>query len=295
MRSGTAGRRGLATVLSLVALAATGCSAGTAQHPRALPRASASRPPIPTPSMSARPEAGSPIPKPPRWLGTRALPVTGNGFGEVRPTPRGLRRRAFTLPDELAALPGHAFAVRVTSPAPREVLRRSTWHRGCPVAASALSWVRLTFWGFDSRRHTGELLIATAVTRPVASVFRRLYRARFPIEQMTITTRAELAATPTGDGNNTGAFVCRRSTGSATFSEHAYGRAVDINPFQNPYHHGGVVLPELATSYLDRDRRRPGMVSPEGIVVAAFARIGWRWGGSWHESVDYQHFSASGR
>jgi D-alanyl-D-alanine carboxypeptidase len=30
-------------------------------------------------------------------------------------------------------------------------------------------------------------------------------------------------------------------------------------------------------------------------VVAAFASIGWEWGGNWVSLKDYQHFSASGR
>jgi hypothetical protein len=69
---------------------------------------------------------------------------------------------------------------------------------------------------------------------------------------------------------------------------------VDVNPFQNPYHKGPVVLPELATAYLDRAESRPGMVQPGGPVVRAFAAIGWPWGGNYQSLKDYMHFSASG-
>ena len=232
--------------------------------------------------------------RPPAWLGQRVLPRQANGFGEIRPTPPELDPRRFTLPDRLPPLPGTGFASRVTTPAPPSVLRRSTWSAPCPVAASDLSWVRLTFVGFDGRRHTGELLVNRSVAADLVSVFRRLYAVRFPLEEMRITRKPELTAPPTGDGNNTGAFVCRPTTGGSSYSQHAYGLAIDVNPFQNPYLKGDLVLPELASSYLQRGRVRPGMFGAGGPVVRAFASIGWEWGGDWRTLKDYQHFSQNG-
>ncbi|MCW2761198.1 MAG: family peptidase [Marmoricola sp.] len=232
---------------------------------------------------------------PPPWLGKRVLPRNAGGFGEVRPTPPELVQRRFTLPDQLPALPGAGFASVVETPVPAEVLARSTWKRGCPVAAADLSWVRLAFWGFDNRRHTGELLVNSSVDDEAVTVFRRLYAARFPIEEMRITRRDELDAPPTGDGNNTGAFNCRPTTGGSSYSQHAYGLAVDVNPFQNPYVNGDVVIPELSSSYLDRGWVRPGMITAAGPVVRAFDAIGWTWGGTWQSLKDIQHFSQNGR
>ena len=236
---------------------------------------------------------------PPVWLGKRTLPVTAAGVGEIRPTPTELRDRRFTLPDTLPRLPGRDCASRVVSPAPAGVIARSTWVPGCPVDASGLAWLRLTFWGFDDARHTGELLVNAAVADDVVGVFRDLYRARFPIEEMRITTRAELLRQqqhPTGDGNDTESFVCRPKAGQTSgFSEHAYGLAIDVDPFQNPYVKGPVVLPELASAYLDRGDVRPGMILPGGPVVRAFAGIGWGWGGDWHTLTDLQHFSLHDR
>lgn len=275
-----------------IALAAllfgTACGAS---NPSAPPRVEA---PPPSPSSSSVP-VPSPGTVPPAWLGTRVLPTTAAGFGVRRPTPPELRDRRFTLPDSLPMLPGNGFASRVTDPAPADVIARSTWAPGCPVEASDLAWLRLTFWGFDDRRHTGELLVNHAAVAPLTAVFRRLYAARFPLEQMTITTKAEQTAPPTGDGNDTSAFNCRPVRGGTTYSQHAYGLAVDVNPFQNPYEKGGLVLPELAGAYTDRAWRRPGMIEPDGVVVRAFAAAGWGWGGSWHSLKDLQHFSANGR
>jgi hypothetical protein len=232
---------------------------------------------------------------PPAWLGTRPLPRTADGFGKIEPTPAELRERRFTLPDALPSLPGRGFASRITTPAPASVVERSTWAPGCPVAARDLSWIRLTFRGFDGARHTGELLVNRSVAAHVVQVFHALYDARFPIEEMRITTKPEQTAPPTGDGNNTVAFNCRVARGTTTYSQHAYGLAVDVNPFQNPYVKGDLVLPELAGAYRDRSWRRPGMILPGGPVVRAFTRIGWGWGGSWTSLKDLQHFSANGR
>ena len=232
---------------------------------------------------------------PPTWLGRRLLPVGPDGYGEIRATPPELEQRRFTLPDTVPALVGEGFDSHVTSPAPREVIARSTWQSGCPVAARDLSWIRLSFWGFDQRRHTGELLVNSAAADQIVGVFARLYEARFPIEEMRITTRAEQVAAPTGDGNNTSAYVCRAAVGASSYSQHAYGLAIDINPFQNPYIKGELVLPELASAYLDRSWSRPGMITLDGPVARAFTAIGWTWGGTWNSLKDLQHFSANGR
>lgn len=231
----------------------------------------------------------------PPWLGTRVLPETAQGYGEVRPTPAVMRVRRWNTPDPIPPLPGAGFKAVVAAPAPDRVLDRSTWRPGCPVDRSDLAWIRMTYWGFDQDRHSGEMLVNRAVAADLVQVFRRLYRARFPIETMGIAGRADLDAPPTGDGNGTGAFVCRPVRGGSEFSQHAYGLAVDLDPFQNPYTNGDVVLPELASAYLDRDWVRPGMVTPGGPAVRAFASVGWEWGGDWSSLKDYQHFSLDGR
>ena len=293
------------TVAALLAASLAACGADDGGKPadpspglEPSPSATASDSPSPTAPKSPRGElSGRPIVgrAPPPWLGKRVLPRTADGFGEVRRTPAALVQRRFTLPDQLPAMPGPGFASHVTSPAPGKVIARSTWKQECPVAATDLAWVRLSFWGFDDRRHTGELLVNASVADEIVAVFGRLYAVRFPIEEMRITRREELDAPPTGDGNNTGAFACRPTTAASSYSQHAYGLAVDVNPFQNPYRNDEVVLPELASSYLERGWKRPGMIRPDGAVVLAFDSIGWSWGGAWKSLKDYQHFSQNGR
>ena len=230
----------------------------------------------------------------PSWLGERILEVGPDGFGIAHSTPKVLRDRRLVSVDHLPPPEGKGFEYTIGR-VPRKVLERSTWKRGCPVAKSELGYVTASFWGFDRERHTGELIVHRSVARDAVSVFRALYREKWPIEEMRVTSRPELDAPPTGDGNNTSAFVCRPARQSTEWSEHAHGLAIDVNPFHNPYVRDGVVLPELAIAYRNREWRRPGMIREGDVVTRAFARIGWGWGGNWSSAKDWMHFSRSGR
>ncbi len=228
----------------------------------------------------------------PDWLGTRVLPIGPSGFGEIVPTPDELIDRRFATVDVLDSPTTERFEPTV-GPVPDDVSSRSTWSAACPVALSDLRYLTLPFWGFDGELHTGELLVNADTVDVAVAGFNALFDRRFPIEEMRITTPAELDAAPTGDGNNTGSFVCRPTRGSGAWSEHAYGRAIDINPFHNPYVKGPVVLPELASAYADRSTTRPGMLTRDD--VAAFVDAGWGWGGQWRSLKDTMHLSSNGR
>jgi len=125
--------------------------------------------------------------------------------------------------------------------------------------------------------------------------YRALFKARFAIKRM------QLVGVYGGDddrsmaANNTSGFNCREAAGSSSWSEHAYGRAVDINPIQNPDVRDGRVSPPDGSRYLDRSRRARGVIRADDAVVRAFESIGWGWGGYWTSLKDYQHFSATGR
>jgi D-alanyl-D-alanine carboxypeptidase len=231
---------------------------------------------------------------PPDWLGTRPLPVDQNGVAEPQETPPELQDRRFITTDVLAPPLDDAFHSSI-SELTAEVIERSTWQTDCPVGIVDLRYLTMTFWGFDQKPHTGEMIVNAGVAADVVDVFAKLYEARFPIEEMRITRRDELDVPPTGDGNDTESFVCRPVTGGAGWSQHAYGLAIDLDPFHNPYVKGDVVLPELSRAYLDRTRDLPGMIFEGDSVTDAFDAIGWGWGGRWNSLKDYQHFSQNGR
>ena len=194
----------------------------------------------------------------------------------------------------LLAVQAPPFAHTV-SPVTRAQLPHS-WHSGCPVAPSALRRVRLTYWGFDGQAHTGALVVNASGVRDVVVVFRRLYGARFPIRRMRPidayggNDERSLAA------DNTSAFNCRFviGPGPRRWSQHAYGLAIDVNPVANPYVEGGRVHPRAGRAYLDRSKVRRGMAVSGGVLVRAFAAVGWQWGGRWRATPDYQHFSSTG-
>lgn len=251
----------------------------------------------PTSTAPATTSTTEPLPAgvtpPPEWLGTRPLPTDDDGVAAAQPTPPELSDRRFVSPDHLPPPPDDRFHSS-RGPVPDDVLARSTWSEDCPVSREELSYITVSFWGFDERTHTGELLIDAEVSDDVIDVFADIFEARFPIEEMVITSSADLDAEPTGDGNVTAGFVCRPVTGGTTWSQHALGLAIDINPFHNPYVREDRVLPELATDYVDRERDLPGMIHEGDAVVAAFDSIGWHWGGRWTSLKDWQHFSLSG-
>jgi hypothetical protein len=256
-------------------------------------------PPTASPTTATTATATTPTTRAPQattWrVGARPLPLRPDGFGKALPTPAALRDRRLPTTDRLPPPPGGRFRSTIAPIDPKVRARMGdAWRPGCPVGLGDLRHVTVSFRGFDGRAHTGELVVHERVAAGVVAVFARLYRARFPIEEMRLVTGADLAAHPTGDGNNTAAFVCRAARKQTRWSAHAYGLAVDVNPFQNPYRRGDLVLPELAGAYLDRDRRRPGMVRPGDAVTTAFAGLGWTWGGTWRSPRDLMHFSATG-
>ena len=229
-------------------------------------------------------------------LGATPLPLRKDGFGQVRATPAALRERRLTLPGTLPPPQDGRFQSTL-APISEAVRSRmgTSWSPGCPVGLADLRYLTVSFRGFDRAAHTGELVVSAAVAEDVVEVFRRLFAADFPIEQMRLVTTADLEAAPTGDGNNTASYVCRKARGQSAWSQHAYGLAVDINPFHNPLVRRDLVLPELAGAYADRGRVQPGMHVPGGAAVRAFAAVGWGWGGNWRSSKDYMHFSSNGR
>jgi len=172
----------------------------------------------------------------------------------------------------------------------------SSWHSGCPVAPSALRRVRLTYWGFDGHAHTGALIVNESSVRDIVVVFRRLYRARFPIRRMRPIDAYGGSDERSLAADNTSAFNCRYVVGPGPrrWSQHAYGLAIDVNPVENPYVEGGRVHPRSGRAYLDRSKVRPGMAVRGGLLVRAFSGVGWQWGGRWAGTPDYQHFSATG-
>ncbi|MGN6303091.1 MAG: FG-GAP-like repeat-containing protein [Angustibacter sp.] len=170
-----------------------------------------------------------------------------------------------------------------------------TYRAGCPVGPADLRLLTLRYYGFDDHAHTGQLVVRSSAVSAVSRVFGQLYAARFPVRRMVTVDAYGGSDDRSMAADNTSSFNCRRVSGSTSWSEHAYGTAVDVDPVENPYVVGSSVQPPAGKAYLDRSRYQRGMIRGGELVVRAFAAQGWGWGGSWSSSKDYQHFSLSGR
>ena len=168
----------------------------------------------------------------------------------------------------------------------------ATWRPECPVAPTALRRVDLDYLGFDGGTHRGQLVVNQDVVDDVIAIFTDLTRLRYPIEKMrTVENYPDAEDELSMRDNNTSAFNCRPLPGSDSWSMHAYGRAIDINPLVNPYiDAAGNLEPSTAERYLDRSRDDLGLLHDGDAAVRVFTDRGWRWGGDWSNPIDYQHF-----
>jgi hypothetical protein len=205
------------------------------------------------------------------------------------------------LPLLVASIQPYESSIRpLPTPLKAQLEDRGFWRAGCPVGLSQLRVLTVTHWGFDARPHTGQLIVNRSVAAPLARVFRRLYALRFPIRHMRLADM--YGQNRPADDDVTASFHCRQAvpspcsggTGTGSWSNHAYGYAVDLNPVENPYIGCGKVHHGPSARYVDRTPLRKGMVTP--AVVQAFRSIGWGWGGAWTgRTKDYMHFSVNGR
>jgi hypothetical protein len=177
-------------------------------------------------------------------------------------------------------------------PAPLlEKILHTTWHAGCPVAPQDLRQLTVTYLDYQNRRRTGLLIVNKDLADETLNIFHKLLSHRFLIERIEPVESYDGDDDASMAANNTSAFNCRDATGKpGVFSNHSWGRAIDINPLTNPYVKGDKVLPPGGRKYLDRTREFPGSILKNSFIVREFEKAGWTWGGGWPDRQDYQHF-----
>lgn len=153
-----------------------------------------------------------------------------------------------------------------------------------------LTLVDVEYYSFDRRLHRGQIVVHKELAEDVRRIFRKIEALRFPVESV-IPIRFDKPDNGTSMDtlNNTYGFHYRPKATfrTARLSAHAYGRAVDINPFRNPaILRSGQRIP-AAGRY---DPRQPGTLTAVSPLVRIFRQLGWRWGGSWASVKDYMHF-----
>jgi hypothetical protein len=298
--------RPLYAVPLLCAVLTSACGGGQGdESAAAAPTAPATSTSTPAPTTTAAPPTTTAAPTkatsattPPARPTTAAKPKVATSLAAV---PRAGAEPTVRFPKNEAAVGSGANAS--IAQVPNAVWNRMvgySWTQGCPVGRSQLRYVRVNFWGFDGKRSRGSIVVNASIADETAAAFTRLYALQFRIRQMK-PMDSSWGKNPKGPGandyaameaDNTSAFNCRYVGGeeaSKVYSKHAYGTAIDVNDFENPYvADNGTVYPDRY--WLSRRGPAPGVFSSSGsAAVRAFTSQGLRWGGRW-ANPDYQHF-----
>ena len=186
----------------------------------------------------------------------------------------------------------HANISKISPTVKKRMIQGGSWRTGCPVALSDLRYLTMTYQGFDGSDHRGELIVHQSVAREVTQIFGKLYTAKYPIRKMRLVSDYRASDFQSIEADNTSAFNCRAVTGGKKWSNHSYGKAIDINPIENPYiSRSGRISHKSSLKYRNRDHSHSkATILKNDKIVKLFKAKGWRWGGDWNSIKDYQHF-----
>ncbi|MDX2092523.1 MAG: M15 family metallopeptidase [Kofleriaceae bacterium] len=151
-----------------------------------------------------------------------------------------------------------------------------------------LAYVQVDHVSFDGVAR-GELVVAVAVAPRAVELFRRLWALGFPIRQMRLVDDFDASDDRSMAADNSSAFNFRLVAGTQLLSQHALGRAIDINPVENPWRKPDRIVPSEGKAFADRREIRPGMIVRPGPIVALLDEQGWEWGGDWQHAWDDHH------
>ena len=184
-----------------------------------------------------------------------------------------------------------AFDIAAVPPEVRTRMDGVSWHGDDPRCPpwDVLAYLRLSHVTFDGGVAEGELVVAADLATRAVDVFRRLYQLGFPIRGMRLVDDFGASDDRSMAADNSSAFNFRVIAGTNILSQHALGRAIDINPVENPWRKPDRIVPEQGREYADRTQIRPGMIVRPGPVVAVFDELGWEWGGDWLHAFDDHH------
>ena len=176
--------------------------------------------------------------------------------------------------------------------------KTGSWKKGCPVLLNDLRYLRLQYLDFKGQTREGEMIVHKAVASEVVNIFNELYSINYPIHKMKLVSAYKANDWQSIEAGNTSAFNCRNATGSKKWSKHSYGKAIDINPIENPYiSRKGHISHKASLKYRKREHRldihpdNRALLLKHDKATQIFKKYGWKWGGDWSGVKDYQHFS----
>ncbi len=115
------------------------------------------------------------------------------------------------------------------------MIKGNSWRKGCPVSLNDLRYLRVKYINFSGEDKMGELVVHKEVSDELVEIFEVLYNTGYPIRKMKLVSDYKGNDWQSIESDNTSAFNCRKATGSKKWSKHSYGKAIDINPIENPY------------------------------------------------------------
>jgi hypothetical protein len=176
-------------------------------------------------------------------------------------------------------------------------MKAISFHEGCPVSLVDLRIVNIKHLGFDDNIYFGDLIVHKDVAIEVSLIFEELFEIKYPIKQIAPIEKYNADDFESIEANNTSAFNCRMAEGNNKYSKHAYGKAIDINPIENPYiYPNGTSSHKKSKEFIKREDKsdntaqNKAMLLPFSKAVLIFKKYGWKWGGDWKVTKDYQHF-----
>ncbi len=165
------------------------------------------------------------------------------------------------------------------------------------ISLSDLSYVGVLYNDFNGKVTQGELICNNAIALDLVEIFEELYRSGYQFERIELIDEYGGDDTLSMENNNTSCFNYRIVDGTDHLSKHAYGLAIDINPFYNPYvvyNKDGsgetYISPKGSEVYADRSKDFPYKIDENDLCYKLFIEHGFTWGGNWNSSKDYQHF-----
>ena len=185
---------------------------------------------------------------------------------------------------------------QITPDIKKRMLKGNSWRKGCPVSLGNLRYLKLTHIDFNGKDKRGEIIVHKDVAHEVKEIFSKLYEMEYPIRKMRLVCDYKGSDWQSIEADNTSAFNCRNATGSKKWSKHSYGKAIDINPIENPYiARSGRISHKASLKYRKRVHKNSTYADKAVLLkndkaTKIFKKYGWKWGGDWSGVKDYQHF-----
>jgi hypothetical protein len=152
--------------------------------------------------------------------------------------------------------------------------------------ANILVAVNVTYLDTSGNLKKSFLIVHKEIASRIINIFDELVESGFIIEKIEPMSKYDWSDEKSMLANNTSSFNFRTVSGTRSMSKHAYGLALDINPFWNPFVSGKRISPKGAKY----DTKRNGTIHRKAEVYKIFVKYGWKWGGEWKPYQDYQHF-----